>query len=144
MGRSVYAQKARFVLVGQRGRLSWNSMKAEIHFEDPAPIVNQVYLGCTRRVAKVNPQAVQTKNELFQKLTTEAMDAQDLTKDHCSSKEITSWSFDLQGHAGKCVERCCEIASEAASSLQQALMITCYLLRTLNRKENSQMCVRKF
>ena len=47
----------------------WEKQK-EIDFEDQTPLSDQVYLGCTQREAKVHPQAVQSKIELFKKLTT--------------------------------------------------------------------------
>ena len=43
----------------------WKSLRKDIDLEDPTPMINQVY-------AKVNQQAVQSKNELLKSLQTSA------------------------------------------------------------------------
>ena len=88
----------------------WKRLEREIELEDSTSVATRVYLGCTQRDAKVNPQAVQSKKELFKRLTTnDAVEGKDLTKGSDSSRTITAWSYDMQGHAEKCVERYCEL-----------------------------------
>ena len=65
-----------------------------------------MYSGCTQREAKVDLQAVQSKTELFKKLTTtRENDEKDQTKEQHSLEKITAWSCDMEGDAGSCVER---------------------------------------
>ena len=103
-------------------RLRWKSLEVEHDFdEDPIPLLNQVYTGCTQSDAKVSPQAVQSKAALFRRpRSTRVTDEKNLTKEPFSSKKITSWCFDMAGHAEKCADRYCELANKTASSFQQA------------------------
>ena len=50
--------------------LTWKSLQKEIGLENPTPLMKQVFLGCTQREATVDPQAVQSKTELFRKSAT--------------------------------------------------------------------------
>ena len=45
----------------------WKNLQKDIDPEDPTPLINQVYLGCTQREAKADRQAVRSKTELFKK-----------------------------------------------------------------------------
>ena len=50
---------------------------------DPTPLMNQVFVGCTQRDAKVDLQAVQSKTELFNtSTTTREADGKDQTKEN--------------------------------------------------------------
>ena len=87
----------------------WNNQQKEIDLEDPMSLIDQVYLGCTQKEAKVDPQTVQSKTEAFEKLTTtREPEKKDQTNENCSLEEIAVWSYDMEGHAEKCVERYCE------------------------------------
>ena len=67
----------------------------------------------------MNRQAVQPIGELFKRITAaEPTDEKDQTKEPPSSEKITAWSYDMQEHAEKSEERCCELANQTASSLQ--------------------------
>ena len=92
-------------------------MQKEINLEDPTPFLDHVHLGCTQRVAKVDPQAVQSKTELFKKLTTtKEADEKDSTKEKHLLETITAWGYDMEGHAEKCVERNCELEKKCVCS----------------------------
>ena len=98
----------------------WKILQIKIDIEDPTPFIDQVYLSCTQREAKVDPRAVHSKNELFNKLTTtREADEKDQTKGKYSLEKITAWSYDMEGHAEESVERYCELAKKDVSSLQQ-------------------------
>ena len=61
----------------------WKIRQKEVDLEDPTPLIDQVYWGYTQRSAKVDPQAVQSKTELFKKLTTtREADEKDQTKEN--------------------------------------------------------------
>ena len=73
-------------------------------------------LRCTQREAKIDPQAVQAKIELFRKLTMSGEAVQ--AKENYSLEKVTAWSFDMEGHAGKCKGRYCASAQKDVSILQ--------------------------
>ena len=70
-------------------------------------------------------------------------DEKDRTKYKYSLEMITAWSYDMEGHADKCVERDSELAWKDASSLQQvanhAQMITKSLQKIMKQPER---CLR--
>ena len=83
-------------------------------------MMKQAYLGCTPWEVSVNAHAIQSKAGSFKRLTTAGeTEERDLTKEPLSSKQTTARSYDMQGHAEKCVERNCELGRKSASSLQQ-------------------------
>ena len=51
-------------------RTLWKTLQEKIDHVCPTPLIDQVYLGCTQREAKVDPQAVQSNTELFKQQTT--------------------------------------------------------------------------
>ena len=70
---SLRAQEARSILIRSCGRKTvgkkpnmgsmWKNLQKGVDFEDPPAIIDQVYLGCTHRGAKVDHQAVQFQTE---------------------------------------------------------------------------------
>ena len=70
-------------------------LQIETDLEDPTPFIDQVYLSCTQKEAKVDPRAVHSKNELFNKLRrTREADEKDQTKGKYSLEKITDWSYE--------------------------------------------------
>ena len=88
----------------------------ESQFGDPPSPLDQVCLGCTQRAAQVNNRTVMEKQALFSKLTSTKKDVKTEKKSH---KDITAWSWDVDGHAQECVERCCELAHTTVDQLYQ-------------------------
>ena len=74
---------------------TWETLQKEIDLADPTPFIDQVYLGCTQREAKVDPHVVQSKNELFTQLTRtrETREADDKFQ----TKEHICWERSLLG-----------------------------------------------
>ena len=95
-------------------------LQEEIDLEDPTLLSDQLSWGCTQREAKVFPQAVQSKTELFTKLTTTRdADEKDQTKEKYALAKITARSFDMKSHAEKCYDRNCELPKKDVSTFQQ-------------------------
>ena len=59
--------------------------------------------------------ALMEKQKLFSKLISTSTDVKTQKK---NPKDITSWSYDMKGHAQQCVERCCELAHKTVDQLQ--------------------------
>ena len=41
-----------------------------------------------------------------------------MSKENYASEKITAWSYDMEGHADKCVDKYCESAQKDVSTLQ--------------------------
>ena len=95
-----------------------NSAK-EIDLEHLTPLIDQVYLGCTQREAKVDLQAVQSETELFKKVNNDKGGWRRRPNERTYSLEkFAAWSCDMEGHAEKFVEVHCAWAKKEVS-LQQ-------------------------
>ena len=69
----VYVDEIKMIGKKQNMDPMWKILQIEIDIENPTPSIDQVYLSCTQREAKVDPRAVHSKNELFNKLTKKAL-----------------------------------------------------------------------
>ena len=69
----------------------WRMMQKGIDLEDQTPLLDQAYLECPQREAKVDLQAVQYKGKLFKKsTTTREAHEKDQTTEKYSLEKITA------------------------------------------------------
>ena len=80
---------------------------------DPTSFLDHVHVGCTQRECQISKDIVTNYGDMFasrisagvqEKLPTRASGKLD-------AETIPSWSYDMEGHAKKCVERYCELAN---------------------------------
>ena len=87
-----------------------------IDLGDPTSFLDHVDLGCTQRECQTSKDIVDNSRNMFEsKISPGAID-----KLHHSEKlraNISSWSYDVEGHAKKCVERYCELANKTTQQL---------------------------
>ena len=70
-----------------------------------------VYLACTQRECQTRKDIVDNYRCMFES----TISAGAIEKQPCTGKpdaNISSWSYDMEGHAKKCVERYCELANK--------------------------------
>ena len=89
----------------------WNVLMKEVDLGEPTSFLDHVYLGCTQRECQTSNDIVDNyRNMLESKIyarTTEKPPYSEKLGEHMSS-----WSYDIEGHAKKCVERYCELAKK--------------------------------
>ena len=68
------------------------------------PPLDQVFLGCAERVCKTNKRIVRKNRKLFESLIS-ADTAKPLPDWEPSLSDTVPWSYDVEGHSKKCVER---------------------------------------
>ena len=74
-----------------------------------------VYFGCTQRECQTSKDIVDNYRNMFEsRISVGAMEK--LSVSEKSDAGISSWSFDVGGHAQKCVERYCELANKITFS----------------------------
>ena len=61
----------------------WKVLNKEVDLGEPTSFLDHVYLGCTKRQCEISKDIV----------------------DNYRNLRISSWSYDMEGHAKKCVER---------------------------------------
>ena len=97
-------------LVGKKPNINpmWKVRNKEVDMGEPTSFFDHVYLGCTQRQCEISEDIVGNYRIMFQStISTGATE-----KLPCSQNlSISSWSYDMEGHAKKCVERYCELAN---------------------------------
>ena len=88
-----------------------------------------IFLGCAQREAVVDHHAVQSKTNIFRRITTTVTDEKQNNNTN-SSQQITAWSYDTKGHAERCEGY--ELAGKSLSALKPAE--TAWMLDNLRPK----------
>ena len=78
--------------------------------------LDHVYLGCTERECRTSIDIVDNYKNLFESRMS-AGGLENLLYSEKSEANISSWSYDMEGHAKKSVERCCELANKTTQQL---------------------------
>ena len=86
----------------------WKLLNKEVNLGEPTSFLDHVYLGCTHRQCDIIKDIVDNYRTVFES----RISAGGTEKLPCSENLRTSpWSYDMEGHAKKCVERHCELAN---------------------------------
>ena len=86
----------------------WTLLHKEVDLGEPTSYQYHVYLGCTQRQCQISKDILDNHRTMFEP----RISAECTRKTPCSENlRISSWSYDTEGHAKKCVERYCELAN---------------------------------
>ena len=96
--------------------MMWANLPNNVGLEDPTSLFDRENLGCTQRAAQVNTRIVMEEQKLFSKLISTSTDVK---TEETNPKNITACSYDMEGHAQKCVDRCGELAHKKVDQLHQ-------------------------
>ena len=80
---------------------------------EPTSFLDHVYLGCTQRECKPNGITIEEYTKMFESRISEGATEK--------LSGVAWWSYDMEGHAQKCVERCCELAKQKGRAVIQSL-----------------------
>ena len=108
-------------LAGKKRNISptWKILMKDVDLGEPTSFLEHVYLGCTERECPISKDVVDNYRSMFEsrisagakeKLPTRASGKPD-------AEIMSSWSYDMEGHAKKCAERCCELANTTTQQL---------------------------
>ena len=103
-------------LAGKKQKIDpmWQVLNKEVELGEPTSFLDHVYLGCTQRQCEISKDVVDNYRTLFESIISEG----GTEKLPCSENPcISSWSYDKEGHAKKCVERYCELANRTTQQL---------------------------
>ena len=96
----------------------WKVLNEEVDLGEPSSFFDHVYLGCTKRQCEISKDMVDNYRAMFES----RISAGATEKLPCSENlRISSWSYDMEGHVKKCVERYCELANK---TIQQLYKVT--------------------
>ena len=89
-------------------------LNKEVDLGEATSFLDHVYMGCTQRQCEINKDIDYNYRTMFES----RIPAWAPEKIPCSDNlRISSWSYDMEGHAKKCVERYCEVANKTTQQL---------------------------
>ena len=103
-------------LAGKKQNINpmWKVLNKEVDLGEPTSFLDHVHLVCTQRQYEISKDIVDNYRTMFES----RISAGATEKLPCSENlRISSWSYDMEGHAKKCVERYCELANKKTQQL---------------------------
>ena len=103
-------------LVGKKQNLDpmWKVLNKEVDLGEPTSFLDHVYLGCTQRQCHTSKDTVDNYRTMFEsRISAGGTEKLPFTQ----NIRMSSWSYDMEGHAKKCVERYCELANKTTQQL---------------------------
>ena len=92
----------------------WKVFNKEVDLEEPTSFIDHVYLGCTQGLCEINNDSVDIYRAMFEsRISAVGTEKLPYSENFC----ISSWSYDMAGHAKKCVERYGELANRTTQQL---------------------------
>ena len=96
----------------------WKVLNKEVDLGEPTSFLDHENLGCTQRQCEVSQNIVDNYRTMFES----RISAGGLEKlPFSQNTRISSWSYDMVGHAKKCVERYCELANKTKTTTLQSI-----------------------
>ena len=92
----------------------WKLLNKEIDLGEPTSFLDHVYLGCTQRQCEISKDIMDNYRTMFESRNS-AWRTEKVP--YSENLRISSWSYDMEGHAKKCVERYCEVANKTTQQL---------------------------
>ena len=94
----------------------WKVFNKQVHVGESASFLDHVYLGYTQRQCETMKDIIDNYRSMFES----RISAGETEKLTCSENLcISSWSYEMEGHAKKCVERYCELANKTTQQLHK-------------------------
>ena len=94
----------------------WKVLNKEVDLGEPTSFLDHAYLGCTQRQCETSKDIVDNYRTMFEsRVSAGATEKLPCSENMC----ISSWSYDMAGHAKKCVERYCELANKTTQQLHK-------------------------
>ena len=113
----------------------WKLLNKEVELEEPTSFLDHENLGCTQRRCEISKDTVDQYRTIFESRISEGGTEK---LPYSENLRISSWSYDMEGHAKKCVERYCELANKTT---QQLYKVSTPCIDDLHLKEEEMKSV---
>ena len=103
-------------LAGKKQNINpvWKALNKEVDLGEPISFLDHVHLGCTQRQREMCKDIVDNYRTMFEsRISVVRVEKLPFPQ----NLRISSWSYDMEGHAKKCVERYCELANKTTQQL---------------------------
>ena len=105
-----------FKLAGKKQNINpmWKVLNKEADLGEPTSFLDHAFLGCTQRQCEISKEIVDNNRTMFEsRISAGATEKLPCSENLC----ISSWPYDMEGHAKKCVERYCGLANKTTQQL---------------------------
>ena len=84
----------------------WEILMKDVDLGEPTSFLDHVYLGCTQRECQISTDIVDNYKNLFEsRISAGAIEnSQKQNREKPDAETLSSWSYDMEGRAKKCVE----------------------------------------
>ena len=90
----------------------------DVDLGEPTSFLDHLDLGRTQRECQISKDIVDNYRNMFEsRISAGALEK--LPVSEKSDANISSWSYDMEGHAKKCVERYCELVNKTTQQLHK-------------------------
>ena len=111
---SVYVDDIK--LAGKKENLDpmWKLLNKKVDLGEPTSFLDHENLGCTQRQCQTSKDTVGNYRTMFEsRISAGGVEKLPFPQ----NLRVSSWSYDMAGHAKKCVERYCELANKTTQQL---------------------------
>ena len=92
----------------------WKVLNKEVDLGEPTSFLDHVFLVCIQRQCEISKDIVDIYRTMFEsRISAGATEKLPFSE----NLRIASWSYDMEGHAKKCVEQYCELANKTTQQL---------------------------
>ena len=96
--------------------LMWKKLMKRVDLDEPTSFLHHIFLECTQRECKPNEIIFDELTKMFESRFS-AGATENLSRWEEPHEKTVAWSYDVEGHARKCVERRCELANKKVMQL---------------------------
>ena len=89
----------------------WKKLMKSVDIDEPTSFLDHVYFGCTQRECKPTEIIIEQFTKMLESRISAGATEKLLGWEKSYAKTV-AWSYDMEGHAQKCVERYCELANK--------------------------------
>ena len=103
-------------LAGKKQNINpmWKVENKEVDLGEPTSFLDHVYLECIQRQCEISKDIVDIYRTMFESRVSAGATEK---LPYFQNFRISSWFYDMEGHAKKCVERYCEFANKTTQQL---------------------------
>ena len=94
----------------------WKVLNKEVDLGEPTSFLDHENFGCTQRQCEISKDIVDNYRAMSESRISAGGTEQ---LPYSENFRISSWSYDMEGHAKKCVDRYCELANRTTQQLHK-------------------------
>ena len=136
---SVYVNDIKLARKTENIAPTWKIFMKDFDLGEPTSFLDHVYLACTQRECQISQDIVANYRDMFEcRISAGAKEKLPIRSSGKPDAEtVSSWSYAMENHAKKCVERYCELAKKRLNNYTKS---QCHAWMTINsqKKQMSQ------